>query len=98
MYESNTNAAQLAVFSEIFYDKGWDAYVDGKLVSHFRTDYVLRAMIVPEGKHNITFKFEPKTVQKGQTIALASSATLYIGLVALLGMYFFKKRKTTSEE
>ena len=98
VYESNTNAAQLAVFSEIFYDKGWDAYVDGKLVPHFRTDYVLRAMIVPEGKHNITFKFEPKTVQKGQTIALASSATLYIGLVALLGMYFFKKRKTTSEE
>jgi hypothetical protein len=98
VYESNTNAAQLAVFSEIFYDKGWDAYVDGKLVSHFRADYVLRAMIVPEGKHNITFNFEPKTVQKGQTIALASSATLYIGLVALLGMYFFKKRKTTSEE
>jgi hypothetical protein len=98
VYESNTNAAQLAVFSEVFYDKGWDAYIDGKLVPHFRADYVLRAMIVPEGKHNITFKFEPKTVQKGQTIALASSATLYVGLVALLGMYFYKKRKQITEE
>ena len=97
VYESNTNAAQLAVFSEMFYDKGWDAYVDGKLVPHFRADYVLRAMIVTEGKHNITFKFEPKTVQKGQTIALASSATLYIGLVALLGMYFYKKSKQNTE-
>jgi len=98
VYESNTNAAQLAVFSEIFYDKGWDAYVDGKLVPHFRADYVLRAMIVPEGKHTIEFKFEPKTVQKGQTIALASSATLYIGLVVLLGMYFYNKRKQSTEE
>lgn len=93
VYESNTHAAQLAVFSEVYYDKGWNAYVDGKLVPHFRADYVLRAMLVPEGKHNIEFKFEPATVQKGQTIALASSATLYIGLLVILGMFFIKKPK-----
>ena len=92
-YESNTKATQLAVFSEVFYDKGWNAYVDGKLVPHFRADYVLRAMLVPEGKHNIEFKFEPATVAKGQTIALASSATLYIGLLVILGMFFIKKPK-----
>jgi hypothetical protein len=50
-------------------------------------------MLVPEGKHNIEFKFEPATVAKGQTIALASSATLYIGLLVILGMFFIKKPK-----
>ncbi|MES2381130.1 MAG: YfhO family protein [Bacteroidota bacterium] len=93
VYESNTTTPQLTLFSEIFYDKGWNAYVDDKLVPHFRADYVLRAMIVPEGKHTITFKFEPEVVEKGQKIALASSATLYLGLIAVLGFYYVKKRK-----
>ncbi|MBJ7427767.1 MAG: YfhO family protein, partial [Bacteroidia bacterium] len=79
VYETNASSPQLAVFSEVYYDKGWNAYIDGKLVPHIRANYVLRSMIVPEGKHSIEFKFEPATVKKGQTIALASSATLYIG-------------------
>jgi hypothetical protein len=98
VYESNSKAAQLAVFSEVYYDKGWNAYVDGELVPHFRANYVLRAMIVPEGKHTITFKFEPATVKKGETIALASSATLYIGLLVLLAFYFIKKNKNEIEK
>ncbi|MFY7734604.1 MAG: YfhO family protein [Bacteroidia bacterium] len=93
VYESNTKTPQLAVFSEVYYDKGWNAYVDGKLVPHFRANYILRAMVVPEGKHNIEFKFEPTTVKKGQTIALASSITLYVGLILLIGFSFIKKPK-----
>ncbi|MFA9215122.1 MAG: YfhO family protein [Candidatus Methylacidiphilales bacterium] len=98
VYETNASSPQLAVFSEVYYDKGWNAYVDGKLVPHFRADYVLRAMLVPEGKHSIEFKFEPATVKKGETIALASSATLYVGLLVLLGFYFVKKPKTEIEK
>ncbi len=93
VYESNTKTPQLAVFSEVYYDKGWNTYVDGKLVPHFRANYILRAMVVPEGKHNIEFKFEPTTVKKGQTIALASSITLYVGLILLIGFSFIKKPK-----
>ncbi len=93
VYESNTKTPQLAVFSEVYYDKGWNAYVDGKLVPHFRANYILRAMVVPEGKHSIEFKFEPATVKKGQTIALASSITLYVGLILLIGFSFIKKPK-----
>jgi uncharacterized membrane protein YfhO len=98
VYETNTSSPQLAVFSEVYYDKGWNAYVDGKLVPHFRADYVLRAMVVPEGKHSIEFKFEPATVKKGETIALASSAALYLGLLVLLGFYFIKKPKNEIEK
>src|SRR6185295_15936798 len=49
VYQSKATTEQLAVFSEIYYDKGWNAYVDGKPVPHFRCNYVLRAMRVPSG-------------------------------------------------
>ncbi|HEY1038243.1 MAG TPA: hypothetical protein VGF30_02510, partial [Bacteroidia bacterium] len=53
VYESNAKKDQLAVFSEIYYPKGWNAYVDGQLTEHINADYVLRAMKVPAGKHTI---------------------------------------------
>lgn len=83
-YQSQTNSNQLAVFSEIYYDKGWNAYVDGELTPHFRSNYVLRAMLVPEGRHKIEFKFEPKAYKLGNNISLVSSAILillFIGVV-----------------
>jgi uncharacterized membrane protein YfhO len=57
-YESNTTAPQLAVFSEVYY-KDWNAYIDGKKVDVLKVNYVLRALILPAGKHNIEFKLEP---------------------------------------
>ena len=81
----------LAVFSEVYYPKGWNVYVDGKPGTIFRADYVLRAMKVPAGKHTIEFKFEPQVVKTGGTIALASS----IGMVFLIvgGLYFERKKQ-----
>jgi uncharacterized membrane protein YfhO len=75
-YTSNTNSEQLAVFSEIYYKEGWNAYVDGKLHPHFRANYVLRAMLLPKGSHTIEFKFEPVIYKKGEAISLASSLAL----------------------
>ena len=63
-YKTKTQTPQLAVFSEIYYPKGWNAYVDGNLVEHFRANYTLRAMVVPKGTHKIEFKFEPKVIKK----------------------------------
>ncbi len=71
-YQSKTAKEQFAVFSEIYYKDGWNAYVDGKLTPHFRVNYVLRGMIVPDGKHTIEFKFEPKVIQQGKIISLSS--------------------------
>ena len=78
VYESNTNSTQLAVFSEVYYDKGWLAYVDGKEVPHFRADYILRAMYIPEGKHKIEFKFEPAIYSIGLIIGIVSSILLLL--------------------
>ena len=91
-YISNSKVDQLAVFSEIYYDKGWDAFIDGKLSPYFRANYVLRAMKVPAGKHTIEFKFEPKSYVIGNNISLASSSILILLLIGILGGEFFKKK------
>ena len=70
IYESNSTKPAIAVFSEIYYDKGWNAYIDGKESPYFRADYILRAMNVPAGKHIIEFKFEPKMYSVCGTITL----------------------------
>ncbi|MDP4184908.1 MAG: YfhO family protein [Bacteroidota bacterium] len=89
-YDFSANKDQLVVFSEIYYPKGWNAYVDGKLTPHFRADYVLRAMMVPAGKHNIEFKFEPKTYYTGDKISLVSSVILIL-LVLSAGAFEINK-------
>jgi hypothetical protein len=93
VYSSNAGSEQLAVFSEIYYDKGWNAYVDGKLTPHFRADYVLRAMRVPSGNHKIEFKFEPKAYETGEKISFASSVIL---LLACAGVVVLEIRKKTA--
>jgi hypothetical protein len=89
-YTSINSKEGVAVFSEIYYEKGWNAYIDGVETDHFPVDYVLRALVVPEGKHTIEFKFEPQVVKTGSTIALFSS----IGMLLLLigGIYFERKK------
>lgn len=94
-YQSDNGKDGLAVFSEMYYKNGWNAYVDGKLTNHFPVNYVLRAMEVPGGKHTIEFKFEPQVVKTGGTIALVSS----IGMLLLLigGIYFERKSSIQSQ-
>ena len=88
-YTSTSTSDGIAIFSEIYYEKGWNAYVDGELKPHFRANYVLRGMQVPTGNHIIEFKFEPKTYQIGESVSLASS----IILLLLLGFVSFKEFK-----
>ncbi|MCF8307716.1 MAG: YfhO family protein [Bacteroidales bacterium] len=85
VYQSKTNKEQLAVFSEIYYPNGWQVYIDGEPADHFRVNYVLRAMVVPEGEHKIEFKFQPKTYYTGENIALVSSIILFILVIG--GLY-----------
>ena len=89
-YRSQNPQEGLAVFSEMYYADGWNAYIDGKKTAQLRVDYVLRALEVPAGSHTIEFKFEPEVVQKGSTIALYSSAVMLV-LVAL-GLYYERRK------
>jgi len=80
-YNSTTTKEGIAIFSEIYYDKGWNAFIDGELKPHFRANYVLRGMQVPSGNHVIEFKFEPAAYLVSEKIALASSVVLLLLLV-----------------
>lgn len=90
VYVSQTQMPQVAVFSEMYYPKGWNAYLNGQKVSHFRADYVLRAMSIPAGKNIIEFKFEPQIIEKGSKIALLS--TIVIGILIFGALFFAIKR------
>ncbi|WP_400078530.1 YfhO family protein [Winogradskyella sp. R77965] len=90
-YQSLNANDGFAVFSEIYYSQGWNAYINGDLVPHQRVNYVLRGLEIPKGDHTIEFKFEPAVVETGSKVALASSAVF--GILLLLGIFYSFKKK-----
>ncbi|MFN0291234.1 YfhO family protein [Pedobacter helvus] len=82
----------IAVFSEIYYDKGWNMYIDGEQKPYFRADYVLRAAQLPAGNHKVEFKFEPKSYYTGEKISLAGTVLLILCL-GFAGYSEAKKKK-----
>lgn len=87
-YQSQAKSDQLAVFSEVFYDKGWNAYIDDQLVEHVRVNYLLRGLKVPAGEHGITFKFEPQSWKTGSTIGLIGSVLVLAGMVYMFFLWY----------
>ena len=77
-YQFNAASDQLVIFSEVFYDLGWQAYIDGKPVDHFRANFILRGLKVPAGEHEITFKYELKSFSIGSTVSLIGSLLLFV--------------------
>ena len=91
-YETEASTEQLAVFSEIYFANGWNAYVDGELQSHMRANYVLRSMRIPAGNHEVEFKFEPKVYATGEKMSLAGSILLVLFVIGgVLGNMRAKK-------
>lgn len=89
-YETNTHTPQVAVFSEIYYKEGWNAYVDGKLTPHCPVNYVLRGMTIPKGRHIVEYKFEPSTYTLSRKVSYVSSALLAL---FILGILFSERKK-----
>jgi hypothetical protein len=89
VYESGSQTPQTAVFSEIYYDKGWKMLIDGEEKPFFRVDYLLRAAEIPVGNHKIEFIFHPTSYYAGEGISLAGS----ILLVLILGGAFYMESK-----
>jgi len=96
VYQSGATTPSVAVFSEIYYDKGWKMYIDGKESPYFRADYVLRAAQIPVGNHKIEFIFHPASYYTGEKISLAGSILLVLALGGAI--YTGIKRKPEDEK
>ncbi|MDR1633017.1 MAG: YfhO family protein [Dysgonamonadaceae bacterium] len=92
IYTSKTNSEQLAVFSEIYYQPGWKATIDGNPAPHFRADWILRAMLVPAGEHRIEFDFRPEGYVVTAYISAIGSFLLLLFLIAGAGYSIWRKR------
>jgi uncharacterized membrane protein YfhO len=89
-YTSNASTNQFAVFSEVYYDKGWKAFIDGKESPIVKVNYVLRGLAVPAGKHAIEFRFEPQGYYTGKTLTNIFSVVV---ILLLAGAVFMEWRR-----
>jgi hypothetical protein len=94
-YESNVVSPQFAVFSEIYYPKGWNAYIDDKPTEYYKVNYLLRGLPVPAGKHKVKFVFEPVSAMKGKTIMFFASILIALFFSGGLFMAWKESRKAT---
>jgi hypothetical protein len=93
-YTSTSNTNQFALFSEIYYDRGWKAYIDNKETPIVRTDYALRGLAVPAGNHSIRFEFKPASFYDSEKIAILASAIIWL----LMGFAVFMSIKKRPEQ
>lgn len=100
-YEYSTPEEAVAVFSEIYYDKGWKAFIDGEETPYFRADYLLRAMQLPAGDHTVEWRFRAPGWTTVEGVTGVCSGIILLGALAALGVWgyrrFERRRKTTSE-
>ena len=97
-YEATCNGPQFAVFSEVYYPVGWNAYVDGKKTDYSNVNYILRGLSLPTGKHVVKFVFEPASVKSGTSIMFISSILILLILLVGLFMHFRKEIQSGGTE
>ncbi|MGN6604016.1 MAG: YfhO family protein [Ginsengibacter sp.] len=92
-YRSSSASPEFAVFSEIYYPKGWNVYIDGNKANYVKTDYVLRGMLIPAGNHEIEWRFEPKSFTTGRMISIIANILVALLIIATIVFYAVKKKE-----
>jgi len=92
-YRFSAPSPQFAVFSEVYYPKGWNVTIDGTKADYVKTDYVLRGMYIPAGNHNIEFRFEPQSFYTGRLISIIANILVALLIIATIIYYATRKRK-----
>lgn len=90
-YKFSSTEDQLAVFSEIYYPEGWNAYINGEKATYFRANYLLRAMNLKAGDYTIEFRFEPKSYDIGKILSIICSILLTTAFGYIIFAVFKKK-------
>lgn len=97
-YSFRSPSDQLVVFSEIYYPAGWKSFIDSKEAPYFKSDYVLRGMVVPSGEHEIIFRFEPSSYSNGTKVQIASSFLLILLIAGSLFVTLRGNKPTASPD
>jgi len=92
-YQTYASQEGLVVFSEVYYPYGWHAFIDDKPAEHFRVNYILRAMKVPAGEHQIRFVFEPDTIRKYEPISTIFVVVVYLTIIGGVVWFFVQRKK-----
>ena len=95
-FDAETDRERLAVFSDIYYP-GWQCTIDGEPADILRADYVLRAVVIPAGKHKIEFRFDPKSLHTTEAIANTALIMLLVLFLALTGWEIYRRRKARAQ-
>jgi len=97
-YEVSLDQKSLVVFPEVYYEGGWNAYIDGKAVPHLRANYILRALPVDPGTHTVEFSFVFEPFEKGEKISMMGSILVLLLLLGSLAYYIYTGVRTKPEE
>jgi len=93
-YISENQNKGFGVFSEMYYKEGWKAFIDGTETEILKTNYAIRGIEIPAGKHNVVFKFEPQVVKTGSLISLIASIILI--LIIAGSIFYYRKQSNNS--
>jgi uncharacterized membrane protein YfhO len=97
-YEFNATSNQFAVFSEIYYPHGWEAYIDGKKTPYCKTNYALRGLAIPAGKHSIEFIFDPPSVRNGEMISRYANIFAVLFILCCFFMAWKTRKRTATDQ
>ncbi len=85
-YSSSNSGDGFAVFSEVYYPKGWNATIDGEPIPIERVNYILRGINIPSGNHTIEFSFRPNSYYIGNAVMWVGSIIVILLIVVAVGM------------
>jgi len=95
-YEVFASGNNLLVLNEVYYPAGWKAYVDGTETEIFKTNYLLRSIVVPKGKHKVELKFYPETYYFGKKISIAANILVTLMLIGGVAGIFISRKKNSN--
>ncbi|MFR9620730.1 MAG: hypothetical protein SNH63_05875 [Rikenellaceae bacterium] len=91
-YKYKSDKPATAIFSEVYYDKGWRAFIDGVESPYFRANYILRGMELPEGEHTVEWHFRAPRWSLFEGVSLACGIVILLSLIALMVVEWRSKK------
>jgi hypothetical protein len=91
--QATATGNNLLFLSEVYYPKGWKAYIDGKEAEILKLNYLFRGVVIPQGMHSLTMRFEPSSFSLGKEISLTSNILVFGGLIASIVRLIQQRRK-----